>query len=75
MERVCNLVGLEHGELQQLVGWGGRQCGVLVRGEGAESVPGLRRDDDAGAAVCDDVSEFFEQERCPVQVDGEDGRR
>jgi hypothetical protein len=30
VDRVCHLVGLEHGELQQLVGWDGRQCGVLA---------------------------------------------
>src|ERR1700685_1257758 len=37
---VCYLVGLEHGKLEQLVGWGGRQRDVLVGGEGSEPVAG-----------------------------------
>jgi hypothetical protein len=75
VERVCHLVGLEHGELQQLVGWGGRQCGVLVGGEGAETVAGLGRDDHSGAAPRNDVSELLEHERGSVQVDCEDACR
>ena len=75
VERVRHLVGLEHRERQQLVGRGRRQRGVLLGGEGAESVPGLRRDDHAGAAARDDVSELLEHERGAVQVDREDRRR
>jgi len=66
VERVCDLVGLEHGELQQLVGWGGRQCGVLVGAEGAEPVPGLRCDNHRGVPSCDDVSELLKHERGSV---------
>ena len=75
MERVCHLVGLEHGELQQLAGWGGRQRAVLVGGEGAQTVPGLRRDDHPGATACDDVPELLKHQRGSEQVDCEDGRR
>jgi hypothetical protein len=63
VKRVYHLAGLEHGELQQLVGWGGRHCGVLVGGEGAEPVTGLRRDDHTGTAASDHVSELLEHER------------
>jgi hypothetical protein len=40
------LVGLEHGQRQQLVGWGRRERGILLGGQGAQAVPGLRGDDD-----------------------------
>jgi hypothetical protein len=75
VQPVCDLVGLEHGELQQLVGGGGRERAVLVGGEGAEPVAGLGGNHHAGAAVCDDVSELLEHERGSVQVDCEDRRR
>ena len=42
---------------------------------GAEAVPGLRRDDDPGAAAGDDVAELLQHERGAVQVDCEDRRR
>jgi hypothetical protein len=40
-------------------------------------VPGLRRDDDAGAAAAagDDVPELLEHQRGAVEIDGEDRRR
>jgi hypothetical protein len=55
------LVRLEHGELQQLVGGGGGQRGVLFGGEGAEAMPGLRGDDDPGAATGDDDSDLIQE--------------
>ena len=72
MERIGHLVGLQHGEVQQFVGGGGREGGVLLGRERAEAVPGLRGDDDAGAAARDDVAELLEHQGGAVQVDGED---
>jgi hypothetical protein len=73
VERVGDPVGLEHGQSQQFLGGGGGQRGVLFGGEGAEAVPGLRGDDDAGAALGDDVAELFEHNGGSVEIDGEDG--
>jgi hypothetical protein len=75
MEAVGHLVRLEHGEGQQLVGWRGRESGVLLGGQGAQTVPGLRRDDDPGAAARDDLPELLEQHGGSVQVHGQDHRR
>ena len=51
MERVRHLVRLKHGELQQIVGWGRRQRSILLGGEYAKAVPGLRRDDHPGTTA------------------------
>jgi hypothetical protein len=75
VEAVGHLVGRQHGEGQQLLGWGGRERGVLFGGQGAQTVPGLRRDDDPGAAAGDDVPELLEQHCGSVQVHGQDRRR
>jgi hypothetical protein len=63
------------GSANQLLGWGGRQGGVLLGGQGAQTVPGLRGDDDPGAAVGDHVPELLEQHGGSVQVHGQDHRR
>jgi hypothetical protein len=44
----------------QLVGWCGGQGRVLLGGERAEAVAGLRCDDDSGSARRDDVPELFQ---------------
>ena len=75
VQRVGDLVGLQHRQREQLLGRCGRQRGVLLGGEGAEPVPGLGGDDDAGAAGGDDVAELLEDHRGAVQVDVEDRRR
>jgi hypothetical protein len=75
VEAVGHLVGLQHGKYQQLVGWCGRERGVLLGGQGAQTVPGLRGDDDPGAAAGDDVAELLEQHGGAVQVHGQDRRR
>jgi hypothetical protein len=49
------------------------RAAFLLGGEGAEAVPGLGGDDDAGAAVADDVAELVEDNCGSVEVDGEDG--
>ncbi len=66
VQGVGHLIGREHREREQLVGRCRRERGVLFGGQRAETVPGLRRDDDAGAASCDDVPELFEQHRGSV---------
>ena len=75
VERVGHLVRLQHRQGQELVGRCRRQRGVLLGGEGAEAMAGLRRDDDPGAALGDDVAELLEHDCGAVQVDGEDRRR
>jgi hypothetical protein len=75
MEGVGHLVRLEHGQRQQRLGWRGRQRGVLLGGQGTQTVPGLRGDDDPGAATRDDVPELLEQHGGAVQVHGQDHRR
>src|SRR5260370_328451 len=49
------------GETEQLLDGGGRQRGVLFSWEGAEAVPGLRRDH--GADAGDHVTELLEHDR------------
>jgi hypothetical protein len=66
---------LEHVEREQLVGGGGCQRSVLIGCEGAETVTGLRGNDNTGAAGGDDVAELLENDRRAVEVDGEDGFR
>ena len=39
VEGVCDLVGLEHGEFQQVVGWRRGKGGVLFGGESSQTVP------------------------------------
>ena len=51
VQGVGHLVGLEHRQGQQLLGRRRRQGGVLLGGQGAQTVPGLRGDDDPGAAA------------------------
>lgn len=75
MQRVGHLVQLEQRVRQQLVGCRGRQRGILLRGEGAEAMPGLGRDDHPGTALGDDLPDLFQDDRRPVQVDGQDRRR
>jgi hypothetical protein len=70
MQAVGHLVGLEHGQSQQLVGWGGGQGAVLVGGQGAEAVAGLGGDHHAGAAGGDHGAELLQQHGGAVQVHG-----
>jgi hypothetical protein len=67
----------QHRQRQQLLGLGGRgrQRGVLLGGQGAETVPGLGGDDDPGAAAGEEVPELLEQHGGAVQVHGQDHRR
>jgi hypothetical protein len=73
VKRVGDLVGLEHGELQQVVGPSRCQRRVLLRRQSAETVPGLGCDHDACAAPSDHLAELLEHDRSPVQIDCKDG--
>ena len=72
MEAIGDLVWLQHGQGQQVIGWCRGESGVLLGRQGAKAVAGLRCDDDGGAAGCNDVPEFLEHQRRSVQVDSED---
>ena len=45
---------------------------LVVVNEGAQPVPGLRRDHDAGTTWGDDIAELLEDQRGAVQIDRED---
>ena len=75
MQGVCHLIGLKHRERQQLVGRRRRESSVLLGGQGPQAIPGLRCDDQPGAAACDDLPELLEQHRGCVQIQTEDGLR
>jgi hypothetical protein len=73
VERVGDLIGLKHGQLQEVVGRDSGKRRVLVGRQTAESMPGLRCDHDACTASSDHLAELLEHDRRSVQVDCEDG--
>jgi hypothetical protein len=74
VERVLHVVRLKKRERQQPIGGRRRERLVLLGRQRAQAMPGLRRDDDAGASATDDLPELFEHHRGTVQVDLEDRR-
>jgi hypothetical protein len=73
VERVGDLVALEHRELEQVVGRSGCQCRILLGRQRGETVPGLRCDNDPCAAPSDHPGELLEHDGGPVQIDRKDG--
>jgi hypothetical protein len=75
MERVGHLIGLDYGELQEVIGRDSGQRRVLLGRQIAESMPGLRCDHDACTSSSDHLAELLEHDGGSVQVDCEDARR
>jgi len=68
VQRILDLLGLQHGKAEQIVDRRGGQEGILFARERRKSVAGLRDDDYPGATASDDVTKLLQNQRSSAEI-------